>query len=129
VTESGTVLQSSVGDGYSDSGRDEASLPLIDGQFISRNLIACPVPAVRRPNSLDGSISWLVSVSNNGLEYSPEHLFVPHDDVCFDCVHTTKRDAEGSIGAAESTVTAVCRPKKVLINVRHVAEKFTITTL
>jgi hypothetical protein len=101
VTERGTAL--------SDKDGDTNGWLLIDGRFVTRNQIVCPLPTDGQPpHSLDGSTSWMVSVSNNGVLRSPGHLFVPHDDVCFDCVHTRNDDVGVGLNAI-----AVCRRKEV----------------
>ena len=34
---------------------------------------------------LGGRTSWLVSVSNDGLTFTKEQLYLPYDELCYHC--------------------------------------------
>jgi len=57
---------------------------------------------------LDGRTGWLVSVSNNGKTFSEARLYLPYDELCYQCtVYDDVRDVTAKTGDV-TLPTVVC---------------------
>ena len=54
---------------------------LVKAQFINFNAVECPIPSHNQ--------SYIVKVTNDGLEFSAGLMFIPFDSRCNDCSTNT----------------------------------------